>query len=127
MHKCSIKRAGNGKLRRPICGVPQSRWQINDLPVIVKCTNSPIIGGKNQIPSEYCEIHKTDRKQESLAPIQFRNVNAEYTGSLPDNNHDTILTRCKRAQNRNKFYSTTAGMIALIRPGGIVVDLMDHR
>ena len=78
-----------------------------------------------QTPSEYCEIHKTDREQESLAPIQFRNMNAEYTGCLPDNDDDTILTGCKRAQNRNKFYSTTAGMLALIRPCGIVVAMTE--
>ena len=135
MHKCSIKGCaegyvtidGNEKLHRPICGVPHSRCQIRrDLPVIVKCcTNFPIIGGKNQTPSKYCEIHEKDHENESSAPIEFRNVNAEYTGNLPDNDDDSILTGCKRPQNRAKFYSTTAGMLALIRPCGIVVAMTE--
>ena len=135
MHKCGTKGCaegyvtvdGNEKLRRPICAVPHSKSQIRkDLPKIVQCcTNFPILGGKNQAPNKYCEVHAQDYDGESLAPIELRDVNIAYTGVLPDNDDDSILTGCKHPENRVKFHTTTAGMLALIRPCGIVVAMTE--
>ena len=52
-------------------------------------------------------------------------MNIAYTGVLPDNDDDSILTGCKHPKNRVKFHTTTAGMLALIRPCGIVVAMTE--
>ena len=69
MHKCSTKGCtegyvtvnGNEKLCRPICAAPHSKSEIRrDLPKVEQCcTKFPILGGNNQAPNKYCEIHAT--------------------------------------------------------------------
>ncbi len=138
LHRCTVKGCaegyvtidGNEKLRRPICAAPKSRVQLRpDLPTVVQCcTNYPVHGSKSQTASRYCELHAEDDVSGSdtviLAPSQG-SLDVTYTGSLPENDDDSLLVGCKRPENRTKFYDTTAGMLALIRPCGIVVAMCE--
>ena len=45
--------------------------------------------------------------------------------NLPRNDDDSLLVGCKKVENRTKYYTTTAGMLALIRPCGIVVNMTE--
>ena len=137
LHRCNVKGCtegyitidGNEKLRRPICAAPKSRVQLqHDLPIVAQCcTNYPVHGGKSQVASKYCELHARDdvitSDATNITSSQERKLSD--TGSLPENNDDSLLVGCKRPENRTKFYNTTAGMLALIRPCGIVVAMRE--
>ena len=98
--------------------------------VVQCCTNYPVHGGKNQTASQYCEVHAEDHVYASdtviLTPSQG-SLDITCTGSLPENDDDSLLVGCKCPENRTKFYDTTAGMLALIRPCGIVVAMCEMR
>lgn len=53
-------------------------------------------------------------------PLATPNVQSSLTcdavGTLPDVDSNDILVGCKKANNVNKFYSTTAGIAAIVRP-----------
>ena len=42
---------------------------------------------------------------------------------FPDND-DSCLVGCKKKQNIDRFYDRTAGILAAVRPCGIIVNLM---
>ena len=44
---------------------------------------------------------------------------------LPENDVDTFVVGCKKASNVNKFYDRTAGILALVRPCGIIVNFSE--
>ena len=103
------------------------------------CPSSPITGGRHQKPSKYCEHHQhletegSDGIDESSLvvriPLATPNVQSPLTcdavGTLPDADSNDLLVGCKKANNVNKFYSTTAGIAAIVRPCGIVVNFTE--
>ena len=60
-----------------------------------------------------------------MSPSPERELDIAYTGPLPENDDDSLLVECKHPENRTKFYDTTAGMLALIRPCGTVVTMCE--
>ncbi len=44
---------------------------------------------------------------------------------LPDNDDDTVLVGCKKAGNVNRFYDRTAGLFAVVRPCGVIVNFTE--
>ena len=136
MHQCLVRGCaegygtvdGNEKLRRPICAAPKLKVRMrHDLPVIVQCcTNYPLLGGKYQLPSWYCAQHveDTDSVSENDIP-EFQLITQHFSGSLTANDDDSLLLGCKRPEKRTKYYHTTAGMLALIRPCGIVISICE--
>ena len=125
------------------------------LPQIIKCcSNTPIYGNKSAKPSKYCEEHghlkrrhETNNSNETAPSECTRHVQEEgdhqghdksvnaviepslcETETLPvsDSGEDeSNLVGCKKNSKITKFYHTSAGMLALIRPCGIVVDLCE--
>ena len=91
-----------------MCAAPRSRIQIRrDLPTIVQCcTNYPVLGGKHQAASRYCSMHtrlgnamSCDRGE----PLpEHRNLDLQYTSVLPDNDDDSLMVGCKKAEKRTK-------------------------
>ena len=61
----------------------------------------------------------------SSVPSTPKQLDVSFTGVLPDNADDSLLVGCKRPENCTKFYDTTAGMLALIKPCGIVVAMCE--
>lgn len=152
MHSCHIKGCkegyvtidGNEKLKRPKCAAPHNREQLrHDLPTIVRCcTKYPLLGGKHLLPGRYCDEHANidDNIDESNADMDsengtlpgsesllspYRSNDTDFIGDLPTNDDDALLVGCKKAEKRTKFYLTTAGMLALIRPCGIVIGMTE--
>ena len=90
------------------------------------CTKYPVHGGKSQAASRYGELHCTEDCETtatdfSSVPSTPKELDVSFTGVLPDNADDSLLVGCKRPENCTKFFDTTAGMLALIKPCGIVV------
>ena len=119
---------GNECLKRSKCALPTEKVKIRkDLPQVYKCCPySPLPGGKSQKPSKFCKSHQsqsaeTSGEEVSVLP-EFNAARAEV-GLLTE---DECLAQqnakgCKKKENILLFYQTTAGMLALIRPCGIVV------
>ena len=145
MHSCHIKGCkegyvtvdGNEKLKRPKCAAPHSRIQVrSDLPTIVQCcTKYPTLGGKHKSSSPYCDEH-TVTDEDNVSGIKSRNdvdndvqlitkFDQHFVGELPKNDDDSVLVGYKKPENRTKYYLTTAGMLALIRPCGIVISMTE--
>ena len=147
MHRCGVKGCaegyvtvdGNEKLWRPTYAAPCSKLKIQrDLPMIVQCcTNSPQIGGRRKSSSRFCPLHTVS---EQAAPVatensdvegrgkvlpEFSKVDIQTTGVLPDNDDVSLLVGCKQPHKLSKWYDRTAGMLALVRPCGIVVSMCE--
>lgn len=50
---------------------------------------------------------------------------AERGVQHPDNDDVTLFTGCKNAHNVQRFYNRTAGILAVVRPCGIVVNFTE--
>ena len=114
---------GNEYLRRSKCALPKEKVKLRkDLPEVVRCcTNSPLPGGKNQKPSKFCIDHQPNSATES-------NVEVVVPRELEDAKFEAGLMseeKCKKKENISLFYDTTAGMLALIRPCGIIVGVTE--
>ena len=121
---------GNEYLKRSKCALPTTKVKLRkDLPPIFQCcTNSPQPGGKSQEPSKFCEKHtKVAKEAEELpVPPEF-NVDKCEAGLLPEEVclADAAYSGCKRPNKNTLFFESTAGMLALIRPCGIVVNMTE--
>ncbi len=49
----------------------------------------------------------------------------ESVKSLPDNDDTSVHVGCKSAKDVDKFYSRTAGILALVRPCGVIIDFAE--
>ena len=123
---------GNEYLKRSKCALPMEKVKIRkDLPQIYKCCpNSPMPGGKSQKPSKFCTTHHSQTAEalaeEVSVPPEFNSARAE-AGLLPEDECEAQQNEkgCKKKENISLFFQTTAGMLALIRPCGIVVSMTE--
>ena len=105
--------------------------------VIQCCPNSPITGGKHQKPSKFCRDHchldKTNgnlkRKQHfddtEITIADYENMSTrmlQATTNLPTNDDTTVHVGCKKAKDVVRVYNRTAGILAISKPCGIIVD-----
>ena len=98
------------------------------LNVVQCCPDSPVMGGKHKAPSKFCEFHMEshdDTKQVLTVPEHraFSKLGGEVT--LPNSEDTTLFVGCKKSRNVNRFYDRTAGVLALVRPCGIIVNFSE--
>ena len=93
-----------------------------------------MIGGKHKQPSKYCASHALsecddDNMQDSTCtniPHEHRYFSKQQGEvELPGVEDDTLLVGCKKASNVNRFYDRTAGLLAVVRPCGVVVNFCE--
>ena len=130
---CSLD--GLENVSRAMCAASHSRIsggtapELRVLKVIQCCPESP--KHKHINPSKYCEIHaqkdKKIVKPQSIAlPPEHRHYSQQTEEmQLPENDDDTLLTVCKKSKNVNNFYGRTGGLLALVRPCGIIVNFCE--
>ena len=131
---------GNEKIRRSMCAAPKQFVAIphNGINVRQCCPRSPITGGKHQTASKYCEHyqHLTTGHDDSCStslmvhitlpiPGLVTSLTPKATGELPDADSNDLLVSCKKSSNVDKFFDTTAGIAAIVRPCGIVVNVTE--
>lgn len=116
---------GNEYLKRSKCAFPLEKVKLRkDLPEIFKgCPNSPLPGGKHQAPSKLCAVHSGEADKEIDYPPEYVSNKSERGLQPEDVMSDKV--GCKKKKNISLFYETTAGMLALIRPCGIVVNMTE--
>ena len=92
------------------------------------------MGGKHQRPHTYCTEHVYSYMEEGTSEVVStrqkelpeHSIAAEREGvQLPDNDDDSLFTGCKKAQNVQRFHNRTAGILAVVRPCGIVVNFAE--
>ena len=133
---CSLD--GLEKVCRVMCGAPRSKivggtsLEGSLLKIVQCCPENPVIGGKNKQPSKVCAAHASNTGgncvtefSSTLLPPEHRHFSRQ-TGEveLPEND-DSFVVGCKKASNVNKFYDRTAGILALVRPCGIIVNFSE--
>ena len=139
-HSCGIKGCregfavvdGNEKINRPVCAAPKSRVKIPQQHIFMTnmCTRSPVNGGKHQSPSKYCTLHSeltSEEDIESPHPMPTPHttdslLQKSQVGELPDNDDPTLLAGCRKEKGVHRFYDRTAGILALVRPCGVIVN-----
>ena len=98
--------------------------------VIACCPETPYTG------SMYCFEHRhldlsangdTVKRPRIVINIDIINMRSstkvvEISESLPSNDDESVLVGCKKPCNIARFQNRTAGIMALVRPCGIIVD-----
>ena len=102
------------------------------LNVVQCCPETPVLGGKHAKPSKYCADHSYINEHSSeIVPVcippdlQYIADRATHEVTLPDNDDVALLTACKKASKVNRFYDRTAGIMALVRPCGVIVNFAE--
>ena len=118
-----------------MCALPKVRVKAGQDPetkllnIIQCCPETPVLGGKSQVPSKFCHTHCEDSLSVypvlSLMDHQYMSKKHSEETPLPDNDDDTVLVGCKKAGNINRFYDRTAGLFAVVRPCGIIVNFTE--
>ena len=132
---------GNEKLTRAMCAAPKEKVKcpLNHINLVQCCSRSPISGGKHQVASKYCTFHQYLASSASfnsdeplnltvripLHPQGIRLNTSEAIGSLPDADSEELLTGCRKPGKVTKFFDRTAGVVAAVRPCGIVVNFSE--
>lgn len=49
----------------------------------------------------------------------------DHNVTLPDSDDTSLLVGCKKSTNLNRFYDRTAGILALVRPCGIIANFTE--
>ena len=144
-HQCTVKGCaegyatvdGNQKVCRSMCCAPKAAVKLDRgrFSLMSCCPNTPIGGGKHQLPSKYCSIHvnleEVGTQSESVdlgSDIQNQafvqaatNQMVEPLPILEDCIGDSTES-CKADKKRESFFDRTAGILALVRPCGIIVN-----
>ncbi len=140
-HSCSVKGCAEGyvtvdgieKVRRPMCAAPKEKVKLPPgFPNYIQCCpNSPVHGGKSSKASRFCSDHlnlavaqtvSPPSKQVHLPP-EVVSLEESKVGKLPDNDDDSQIVGCKNKSKVDRFYDRTAGLLAAVRPCGIIVDV----
>ena len=134
---------GNENLTRAMCAAPKEKINcpVNQVNLVQCCTRSPVKGGQHQRSSKFCQSHEplantaTTLTEPTVLtvqiPLQLITIQKPATdtsplvGTLPDNDSSELLTVGRKNSKVNKFFDRTAGVIAVVRPCGIVVNIIE--
>ena len=122
-----------------MCAAPKEKTKcpLNHINLVQCCSRSPVTGGRHQLSSKYCTIHQhlnvatTSVLDDQLTlrvqiPLQLLGIGSgssqsqSVIGSLPNSDSDDLLVGCRKPKKVNRFYDRTAGVVAAVRPCGIV-------
>lgn len=103
------------------------------------CPESPMLGKRSGELTGYCEGHQylTTKEGEPAAKLsriiitinipdkQVSTNISEMIGEIPDNNDKDVHVGCKKPENVPVFYKRTAGLMALVKPCGIIISCQE--
>ncbi len=128
---------GNAKITRTMCAAPRSQVQIpaGRISVMSCCPNTPSLGGFHCSGSKYCDRHSyLAMPQDTTSPHLNHDLSSDpqnqglalWPPASIHNNTDLDSQEgsngCRKPENVQKFYNRTAGLAALVRPCGIVIN-----
>ena len=145
-YRCTVKGCaegyatvdGNQKVCRSMCCAPKAAVKLDKgkFSLMSCCPNTPIGGGKHQLPSKYCSVHmnlEVGTESDSVdlgSDIQneafVQAATSEMAELLPLLEDCTAAGEsnesCKPGKKRDSFFDRTAGILALVRLCGIIVN-----
>ena len=120
-----------------MCALPKSKVVAGQdsetkLLNIVQCyPETPVLGGKSKVPSKYCSALSHLDEEAIDIPMVHTPPELEYIKTkaadeviLPDSDN-SLLTACRKPTNVNRLYDRMAGIVALVRPCGIIVNFAE--
>ena len=69
----------------------------------------------HHVPQQHCQRHLI-----CTPPIHI--LLKDKVGEVPENDDGSVLTGCRKEKGVTKFYDRTAGVLALVRPCGVIVN-----
>ena len=128
---------GNEKLTRTMCSAPQCKVKIplTGISVMSVCPNTPELGGNHRQASKYCSAHsnlkeapfssqildlETDPDNIKLCHLNPKEVRTEKDWDCQD-----VGDGCRKKSNVNHYLDRTAGIAAIVRPCGIIVNVVE--
>lgn len=101
--------------------------------VISSCPMTPDLSSKSKYCVDHSYLQDEDKdEQASKKPRIVININVvdqkistrflEYTEDLPSSEDSSIHVGCKQEKNVDKFYDRSAGIMALVKPCGMIID-----
>ena len=124
---------GNEKVNRSMCAAPRSKVYLDQQKINMMqcCPRSPASGGKSKkVNFATCTVSlmmTAHLQQPTIRTYQCHRhhmpmLDKSNVGTLPDNESTDVLVGCKKARAVNKFYDRTAGILAMVRPCGVIVN-----
>ena len=71
----------------------------------------------HHVPQQHCQRHLI-----CTPPIHI--LLKDKVGEVPENDDGSVLTGCCKEKGVTKFYDRTAGVLALVRPCGVIVNTL---
>ena len=136
-HACEKKGCKEGyvtidgveKIRRMKCALPKSKLAVpKEMANIMQCCpNTPLLSGKHNKPSRFCKEHEDAVNEENVETFRLGSLDQHIhlpkdcsSSYVEDNDDESVLVGCKQKKNINRFYDRTAGLLAAVRPCGII-------
>jgi hypothetical protein len=123
---------GNCKLRRPICASKAELTEVGPgLPKVMRCCrNTPVLGNQSKTANKFCTEHQHLNSADTghaVGEVELDIGHSVGEVELMDSGNTESIQEigCKKDSNILKYYKTTAGILALIKPCGIVVDICE--
>lgn len=109
---------------------------MKDMPrTISSCPSSPSVEGGNRYCKEHAYLYKEscqphEKRSRIVVTINLLDMKVSskiqpLVNNLPDNEDKTVHIGCKKDTNVPRFSERSAGVMALIRPCGIIVDVCE--
>lgn len=113
--------------------------QINAKSVYSCCPETPVLGGANQAASIYCKSHlyladvdsePDTKRQRIVITVNLRDQRLKtdilpLTDDLPDVDDRSVHTGCKKPENVPRFHNRSAGLMAVVRPCGMILGIQE--
>ena len=130
---------GNEKISRTMCSAPTNKVFLpaGRVSVMQCCPQSPMTGGKHCTASKYCPNHQylescnedgvavdVSKDPANISVERIVKEGKDVGQSLPAND-SSASGCCKKERNVNRYYNRTAGIAAIVRPCGIVVNFCE--
>lgn len=132
---------GNEKLTRTMCSAPKCKVKIpkTGISVMSVCPNTPQLGGNRHKALKYCNVHQhiDDSSSDSSSTSSILDLESD-----PDNlklshldakevtNDENLESQdlgngCRKKTNIHHYLDRTAGIAAIVRPCGIIVNVTE--
>ena len=147
-HMCSVPGCaerfamldGNEKLTRSMCSAPKCKVKIpkTGISVMSVCPNTPDLGGNKHKASKYCGTHRDLDNTQAVTPsasmlslesdpdnLKLSHLNPKDIRSDHKLDSQVIGDGCRKKTNVYHYFDRTAGIAAIVRPCGIIVNVTE--
>ena len=124
---------GNEKVTRTMCSAPKCKVKLpsTGISVMSVCPNTPKLGGGGHQASKYCTVHKdledtvvldltSDPENHKIGHLSSLEVRNDFDLDAQD-----VGDGCRKKSNIKHYLDRTAGIAAIVRPCGVIVNVTE--